>query len=101
MYIVAVGVDHTTAPIPLRERLACSSQQAFQLLKDMQQIAQECVLLSTCNRIEVYALCTDPRVGQADILHTLAETQQVDQKELAKHCYTFVDEQAITHLFGV
>lgn len=101
MYIVAVGVDHTTAPIPLRERLACSGQQVAQVLAALQQTTQECVLLSTCNRLEAYALCVDAHAGKADIVRALAEVRQVEQKELTEHCYTLIDEQAMSHLFGV
>ena len=53
MHIVVVGVDHTTAPIELRERLACSSRQIPPLLAALRQETQESVVLSTCNRLEV------------------------------------------------
>ncbi len=57
MHIVVVGADHTTASIALRERLACSSRQIPSLLTLAREVTQECVLLSTCNRIEFYAIC--------------------------------------------
>jgi len=101
VHIVVVGVDHTTAPIALRERLACSPRQIPQLLSAARQIAQESVLLSTCNRIELYAVCSEINEGQADLLHLLSETRQVPLPELQSYCYTFADEGAVSHLFAV
>jgi len=99
--IIVIGVDHTTAPIALRERLACSPRQIPQALNAARQVAQECVLLSTCNRIELYAVCSDEQEGVQSLLNVLSEARQVSLVELQAHSYAFVDEQAITHLFGV
>lgn len=101
MHIVVVGADHTTASIALRERLACSSRQILPLLTLAREVTQECVLLSTCNRIEFYAVCADENQGRVELLRVLGEQRAVAQDELAGHCYTLVDEQAIEHLFGV
>jgi glutamyl-tRNA reductase len=101
MHIIVVGVDHTTASIGLRERLACSNRQIPQILQKSQQLTQGCVLLSTCNRVELYAVCSDASQGCADLLGVLSETRQVGYDELEVHCYSFVDKQAVSHLFGV
>jgi glutamyl-tRNA reductase len=101
MHIVVVGVDHTTAPIALRERLACSSRQIPQVLSVAQALSQECVLLSTCNRTELYAVCADAEQGAESLLRVLSETRQVTYDELVAHGYRFTDEQAVSHLLGV
>lgn len=101
MHIIVVGVDHTTASIELRERLACSNRQIPQILQRTRKLTQGCVLLSTCNRIELYAVCADASQGCTDLLHVLSETRQVGYEELEAHCHSFVDEQAVSHLFGV
>ncbi|GAC1358198.1 MAG: glutamyl-tRNA reductase [Ktedonobacteraceae bacterium] len=101
MHIVVVGVDHTTASIALREHLACSARQTSQLLHVSKQISKESVLLSTCNRVELYAVCDEAIQGRSDLLHVLSETRQVAYDELENHCYSFTDEQAVSHLFGV
>ena len=101
MHIVVVGADHTTASIALRERLACSSRQVPQVLAAASEVMQECVLLSTCNRIELYAICADSIQGRAALLRILSKEREVAYDELDLHCYTLVDEQAIEHLFGV
>ncbi|QBD77876.1 glutamyl-tRNA reductase [Ktedonosporobacter rubrisoli] len=101
MHIVVVGVDHINAPIALRERIACSTRQIPQVLGKVQQTVGECVLLSTCNRVELYAICSEIEQGRAALLHVLSEARQIAYDELASHCYYFADEQAVTHLFGV
>ncbi|GAC1354003.1 MAG: glutamyl-tRNA reductase [Ktedonobacteraceae bacterium] len=101
MHIVVVGVDHTTASIALRERLTCSSRQIPQVLGATKEIVQECVLLSTCNRMELYAVCSDIHPEREHLLHILSEAKEVSHAELEAHCYTYVDEQAVSHLLGV
>ena len=101
MRIVVVGVDHTTAPIELRERLACSSRQIPHVLQAASKVVQECVLLSTCNRVELYAVCDEASQGCVDLLRVLGEMRQVSDDVLASHSYAFIDQEAITHLFGV
>jgi glutamyl-tRNA reductase len=101
MHIIVVGVDYTTASIELRERLACSNRHIPQILQKTQQLTQGCVLLSTCNRVELYAVCSDASQGCVDLLCVLSETRQVGYDELEVHCHSFVDEQAVSHLFGV
>ena len=99
--IILVGIDHTTAPIALRERLAFAPRQIPSALSAARQVVQECVLLSTCNRIELYAVCLDEQEGMARLLDVLSEARQVSLDELRASSYAFKDEQAIAHLFGV
>jgi len=101
MHIVVVGVDHTTASIALRERLSCSSRHIPQVLSATNMVTQESVLLSTCNRIELYAICAETEEGKAHLLHVLGTINEVPPEELAAHSYSFVDDDAISHLFGV
>src|SRR2546430_2370088 len=101
MHIIVVGVDHTTAPIELRERLACSNRQIPHILQATRQRTQGCVLLSTCNRVELYAVCSDVSQGYADLLRVLGETGQITCDELEAYCHSFIDEQAVSHIFGV
>ncbi len=101
MYIVVVGVDHTTASIALRERLTCSSRQVPHVLDVAKESVQECVLLSTCNRTELYAICTAVHPEREHLLRILSEEKRIALEELEAHCYTLVDEQAVSHLLGV
>lgn len=101
MHIILVGVDHTTAPIALRERLAFVPRQIPSTLNAARQFVQEGVLLSTCNRVELYAVCQNEQEGMARLLSILSEARQVSLDELRAASYAFSDEQAIAHLFGV
>lgn len=101
MHIVCIGVDHLSAPIDLRERLVCSQHQVPQVLRSARQFVQECVLLSTCNRLELYAVCSEPVEGLAHLRGLLCEAREVLLSELAAHSYTFVDQEAVSHLLGV
>ncbi len=67
----------------------------------MRQVVQECVLLSTCNRMEVYAVCSEIDEGRAQLLRILSEIHEITPAELEAHYYHFADEQAVSHLFGV
>ncbi len=101
MHIIVVGVDHTTAPIAFRERLTCLSRQISQVLTAAKDVVQECVLLSTCNRIELYAVCTEVYSEREILLRILSEVKEVSLTELEAHSYTLTDEQAVSHLLGV
>src|SRR5258706_11996059 len=65
------------------------------------ELVQESVLISTCNRIEIYAVYSEVEEGRSNLLRILSETRQVGLEELEKYCYVLADEQAISHLFGV
>ncbi|HCP75719.1 MAG TPA: hypothetical protein DIU08_13910, partial [Ktedonobacter sp.] len=89
VHIIVVGVDHTSAPIALRERLACSPRQISQVLRFSQQVMQESILLSTCNRIELYGVCAEVGEGIENLLRVFSESRDVALWELRAHCYSF------------
>src|SRR5215471_2892873 len=101
MHIVVVGIDHTTAPITLREQVACSPRQVAWVLQAAQQVAREVVLLSTCNRLELYAVCSQVSGSRESLLGVLSETRQIPLAELEAHCYYYTGKEAVSHLFEV
>lgn len=101
MHIVILGVDHTTAPIVVRERLACSARLVPHVLTAAQPVTQESVLLSTCNRIELYAVCSELATAREMLQALLSETRQMAQEEIAAYSYYYEDEEAVSHLLGV
>lgn len=101
MHIVCIGVDHTSAPIALRERLACTQRQIPQVLGSARQFVQECVLLSTCNRLELYAVCPEPGEAVTRLRDLLSEMRGIPLPELIAHSYAFLDQEAVSHLMGV
>src|SRR5579863_3009564 len=94
VHIVLLAVDHTTAPIAFRERLSFTSRQVPQFLQSVSQFAQECVLLSTCNRVELYAVSSAIEGLLEHLMSALAEARAMPLTELEQHSYMLVDEQA-------
>ncbi len=96
-----LGINHHTAPVDLREKLAISPNQLHETLRQLQEQAktEELVCLSTCNRTEVYAESKD-RARSRESIQRLFEAQ-VSQQELATHLYYHESEKAVHHLFTV
>jgi glutamyl-tRNA reductase len=101
--LVVVGLNHRTAAVDLLERMTvppAGLPKALQSLAAREHLA-EVVLLSTCNRSEVYARTTRFHDGVDDVRHFLAECSGLDADALAEQLYTFHDDAAVAHLFGV
>jgi glutamyl-tRNA reductase len=94
--IRCLGFNHKTAPIGVRERLACSPAD----LADHPPAVREWVLLSTCNRVELYA-CLEPDAPANALVEFWAANNRVSPAELASHSYEYSGRQAIDHLYRV
>ena len=103
MSFVVVGLNHRTVPLPVLERVNVPPALIPKALRDLagREYLAEVALLSTCNRTEVYALCTKFHPGVADASEFLAEQAGMETPDLAEHIYSYYDEAAIAHLFGV
>jgi glutamyl-tRNA reductase len=101
MRLVLVGTSYQRAPVELRELLAYDAELRQQALERLAGEGSEAVVLSTCNRTEVYAV--DPRPAQAEerIYGELSGLSGLSQSELAPALYTVTDEAAAVHLFRV
>ena len=100
--IVTVGTSHHIAPLDFREQLAFSESQlteAFQLLREYPDV-QEAAILSTCNRVEVYAV-TYSTDGCAVLSDFLSNYHQIEPQQLDKFTYTHQNLDAVRHLFNV
>jgi len=103
MELVFVGLNHRTAPIEMRDRLAIVPARlpaALTAAADQPGL-NEVVLLSTCNRAEVWAVADETRVGAAAILAFLRDHHGVTIEEIEPHLYTHVERDAIRHMFRV
>jgi glutamyl-tRNA reductase len=103
MAVVVVGPNHRTAPVGILERLSISDEA---LPKALHQLATyehvlEGVILSTCNRTEVYAAVTRFHGGAQDLRNFLAEFCHLAPEEFNDHLYTYYEEGAVRHLFRV
>jgi glutamyl-tRNA reductase len=103
MEIVLVGLNHRTAPVEVRERIAFPNGQlgsALRHLVEMEEIA-EGAILSTCNRVEVVACGGDPGAVGAALPRFLAREHEVAEPLIAAHLYTHTGRAAVRHLFRV
>ena len=102
MRLQAVGLSHRTAPIDLRESVDFTRGGLDTALKALsgQGICQEAVLLSTCNRSEVYAVTESPSAADR-IAEFFSTYHQLDSRRTADHLYTLSGGEAARHLFRV
>jgi glutamyl-tRNA reductase len=102
--LVLVGVNHTTAPIEVRERLAIPAARLPDAIRSLahQPGIREAVILSTCNRVE-FITCQEPGHIGADLslLRFLHEYFAIPADTVEPHLYEFRDREAIRHLFRV
>lgn len=103
MSVVIIGVNHRTAPLPLLERLAVSGDQIVKALHDVcsKPHVTEAVVLSTCNRIEVYAVAERFHGAYGDIRDVFCSIGGLAPEELHPHLYSQHDDAAVRHLFEV
>jgi glutamyl-tRNA reductase len=96
------GVNHKTAPVEVRERLAFDDLSLSAALVELKSRPGFCegMILSTCNRVEVALTCDDAG-GVVAVDQFLADTRQVSREWVTPYLYRFEDDQAIRHLFRV
>jgi glutamyl-tRNA reductase len=103
MKFSVTGLNHRTAPVEVREKLAydeASLAAAFQDLKSS-GVVDEALILSTCNRVEVALTTEDDSDARARVISFLARTRQVEPQSLAPHLYHHEGRDALRHLFRV
>ena len=104
MKILVVGLNHKTAPVDVRERLAFNSEQtqkALEMLKGRFSDA-EFALISTCNRVELYGVISySEMVNKGVVAEFLSEFHGVPLEEFQDHLYTYEDADAVRHLLTV
>ena len=100
MSIVVIGVNHKTAPVSIREQIAFSPEKLAEALQQATNISPEGMILSTCNRTEIYI-----KIDQKDEIEAigkwLAEYHKVEHHKLAPYFYIYQKEQAVRHAFRV
>ncbi len=103
MNIIVVGLSHHTAPIETRERLAFESNSIEKPLRGLVTLPDisEGVIVSTCNRVEVYAVTRDIAGGIARIKRFLADWHNLPFDEVSPYLYGHHGDNAIRHVFRV
>jgi len=103
MHIVVVGLSHHTAPVEIRERLAFAPTAMEKPLRQLIELpaVNEGLIVSTCNRVELYAVTKEPDAAVAALRRFLADYHGVVLEEMEQHLYDYQGEDAIRHLFRV
>ncbi|MFO0773360.1 MAG: glutamyl-tRNA reductase [Nitrospiraceae bacterium] len=104
MHLILVGLSHKTAPVEIRERLAVPESRIGEALTRLRAYpsVKEGLLLSTCNRVEVYAVVESVEAGYNSVQEFLADTHlSLSSEQLTPHLYWQTADRAIAHLFRV
>lgn len=104
MRIILIGINHKTASVAVRERLACDTEQVCLALTKLKAAYpdSEFAILSTCNRVECYAVVnktTGPQSGE--LAQWLADFRSVEYETIEPFLYIKTNDDAATHLFTV
>jgi glutamyl-tRNA reductase len=101
--VVVLGVSHRTAPVALREKLSVVPEQMDATLRELKALpgVREVALLSTCNRVEIYAVTSDADAALRAVSLDLARRAGMLEAEIEPHIYTRVERDAVKHLFRV
>lgn len=103
MHIAVIGLSHRTAPVEVRERLSISEESLPQALQQLLAgtAVQEASILSTCNRLEIYALLRQVEDGIEAVINYLSEYSGFPRSELQPHLYISHHAAAVNHLLRV
>ena len=109
MHLLAIGLNHTTAPVSVRERVAFGPEEIAETIGHMRERfsstqmggIHEAAILSTCNRTEIYCAAEDTDAARDSVLGFICERKNVSRSELEPHIYTFTQEEAAKHTFRV
>lgn len=103
MHIIVVGLNHQTAPVEIREKLSLSAADLPSALNDLKHRKSilECVILSTCNRTEVYAVVDKLQRTKHYIHGFLEDRFGIAREQIQPYLYTHEEQDAVRHLFHV
>jgi len=102
MNLITLGVNHETAPVDIRETVSFTSERAQLAITELKSLSliAECIILSTCNRTEIYCILKEDKTHQdvQDWLHTFFE---LELKALTPYLYVHHDLDAVKHIMRV
>ncbi|MED1472385.1 glutamyl-tRNA reductase [Bacillus salipaludis] len=103
MNIIVAGINFKTASIQIRERFTFNKNMLLRAIQTLQNRIgiQECVIVSTCNRTEIYCVVDEINTGRHSIIAFLSDWFNTDQSELENIIYVKESDRAIHHLFRV
>ncbi len=101
MFLTVLGINHHTAPVELRGKVAFPPEQIDAALADLCSLdgVEEAVILSTCNRTEVY--CASPEDNASIVSNWLCNYHKIDPRLLKPHLYSYNNAETVRHLLRV
>jgi glutamyl-tRNA reductase len=101
--VIVVGLNHRTVPLDLLERMTVPAERLPKALHDLvsREHVTEAVVLSTCNRTEIYCSAEKYHGAMGDVRNSLSEMTHVAPEAFADHLYAYHDAAAVAHLFSV
>jgi glutamyl-tRNA reductase len=103
MELIVIGLNHRTASIEIRERLAFPDDRIEMALHQVQSLPslKENMILSTCNRVEIYAAARETEKAIIDLKHFFSQYHSLSLREFEKNLYSLIGEEAVRHIFRV
>ena len=103
MEILVLGINHKTAPVEIREKLSIPAAEAENFLKRFEEgnVFTEQVLLSTCNRTEIYGVVRDGNEAVTAVKNILSDYSRLDLKTFEDKLYVLKQPDSVRHLFSV
>jgi len=103
MALFVAGLSHRNAPVELREQLAVDEDKLRELLRDIAStsVVNEAIILSTCNRVEVYAAADVPGEARTALFRKLCRHRGVEPAVVEAALYTYAEGDAVRHAFRV
>jgi glutamyl-tRNA reductase len=105
MYLLTLGLNHTTAPLDVRERVSFPGEGLQDAMSDMRsqlrELVPESAILSTCNRTEIYCATREPVQAPPALTDWLSSRQGLASSQLSSHMYLLPDGEAVRHAFRV
>lgn len=109
MHLLTLGLNHHTAPLTLREKLAFSPEELVSANEAIRALLggadnggiKETAILSTCNRTEIYCAAENSSLAAGSLQAYLAQKKNVSLSELEDHSYVLENEKAVRHAFRV
>lgn len=104
MKLITLGVNHETAPVDIREKVSFSAEQSLQAFGELKKtgLANECIILSTCNRTEIYAILRDKESNSAQaLIDWLENFFNLPAQQLAPYLYRHQELDAVKHIMRV
>src|SRR6266700_2135181 len=103
MPLFVSGLSHRNAPVELREQLAVDEDKLRELLRDIAAtgVVREAILLSTCNRVEMYAVADVPGEARVTMFRRLCRHRGVESASVEEALYTYADSDAVRDAFAL